>query len=95
MSEAADSATAVTTGVVAQLLSLVLTDGIESELSATEWLLVDAMRGGGGVARLRHTLDALEEAGLARGTAAVCLGRSPLFRRVERGVWALAVGSAA
>jgi hypothetical protein len=58
-------------------------------------LLVEAMRGGGGVARLRHTLHALEEAGLARGTAAVCLGRSPLFRRVERGVWTLAVGSAA
>lgn len=76
--------------VVACLIRSVATD-VADALSTTERLLVDAIRADGGTSPTNRVTRAGEHAGVRRPTAAVCLSRSPLFRRVERGRWALAV----
>jgi Sigma-70, region 4 len=60
-------------------------------LSDTEHAVVAALRQEGGSASVRSLTRLVEPTGVTRTTLAVCLSRSPLFRRVERGRWALAI----
>jgi hypothetical protein len=76
--------------VVAQLLTLIAA-GAQPTLSPTERLVADALRAEGDAASVRRIARRAAAAGVAPPTAAVCLSRSPLFRHVERGRWALAV----
>jgi hypothetical protein len=57
-------------------------------LSPTEQALVEIVREGGRIAHIRRKAA---EHGIRPASAAVCLSRSPLFRNVERGRWALAL----
>jgi hypothetical protein len=77
--------------IVTELWALVAAEVLDDELSTTERVLVDAMREEGGLFRVGAGAARLEERGIARTTTAVCLSRSPVFRRAARGRWALAV----
>jgi hypothetical protein len=57
-------------------------------LSQTEQTLVEIVRAGGATADIRRQAA---QRGINPSSAAVCLSRSPLFRRVGRGRWALAL----